>query len=237
MPGAFLGVRELPGDGGQIQSIRQILVDIEEHYVVDALLGHGRSQVGFDASDGRKEPFPSCSGKRDCEIDPLQFKLSTSLNNGGSQRCSAEHVCQGDLGGNVRAAVQKIWQHTELPFTLPHVNVLAIQVVNFRRDCTGFEFRITKDDTQRSQMMLLYCRKQDIYTFFPFPFFFRDLILSLATNGGGQGPRDPPRSATVRIYRIWNMVHNTKTFDMQSSFVAFNTLSQVQGTHATLPHR
>ena len=31
-------------------------------------------------SDGRKGPFPSCSGNRDCEIDPHQFKLSTSLN-------------------------------------------------------------------------------------------------------------------------------------------------------------
>ena len=47
MPAAFIGVHELPGDGGQIQSIRQILVDIEEHYVVEALLGHSRSQVGF----------------------------------------------------------------------------------------------------------------------------------------------------------------------------------------------
>ena len=60
-----------------------------------------------------------------------------------------KHVCQGanpgDLGDNVRAAVQKIWQHTELPFKLPHVSVLVyIQVVNFRRDCTGFELRITK---------------------------------------------------------------------------------------------
>ena len=80
MPAAFIGVHELPGDGGQIQSICQILVDIEEHYVVEALLGHSRSQVGFDASDGRKGPFPSCSGNRGCEIDPHQFKLSTSLN-------------------------------------------------------------------------------------------------------------------------------------------------------------
>ena len=55
-------------------------MDNEEHYVVEALLGHSRSQVGFDASDGRKGPFPSCSGNRDCEIDPHQFKLSTSLN-------------------------------------------------------------------------------------------------------------------------------------------------------------
>ena len=47
MPGAFIGVHELPGDGGQIQSIHQIVVDIEEHYVVEALLGHGRSQVGL----------------------------------------------------------------------------------------------------------------------------------------------------------------------------------------------
>ena len=80
MPAAFIGVHELPGDGGQIQSIRQILVDTEEHYVVEALLGHSRSQVGFDASDGRKGSFPSCSGNRDGEIDPHQFKLSTSLN-------------------------------------------------------------------------------------------------------------------------------------------------------------
>ena len=41
---------------------------------------------------------------------------------------------------------------------------LATQVVNFRRDCTGFEFRITKDGSQQSQLMLLYCRKQDRYT-------------------------------------------------------------------------
>ena len=39
MPAGFIGLHELPGDGGQIQSIRQILVDIEEHYVVEALLG------------------------------------------------------------------------------------------------------------------------------------------------------------------------------------------------------
>ena len=66
MPAAFIGVHELPGDGGQIQSIRQILVNIEEHYTVEALLGHGRSQVGFDASDSRKGPLPRCSGNRDC---------------------------------------------------------------------------------------------------------------------------------------------------------------------------
>ena len=59
MPAAFIGVHELPGDDGQIQSIGQILVDIEEHYVVEVLLGHSRSQVGFDTSDGRKGPFPS----------------------------------------------------------------------------------------------------------------------------------------------------------------------------------
>ena len=85
-----------------------------------------------------------------------------------SGAASDKHVCQGanpgDLGGNVRAAVQKIWQHTELPFKLPHVNVLVyIQVVNFRRDCTGFELRITQDGTQQSQLMLLYCWKQDRY--------------------------------------------------------------------------
>ena len=55
-------------------------MDNEEHYVVVALLGYSRSQVGFEASDGRKGLFPSCSGNRDCEIDPHQFKLSTSLN-------------------------------------------------------------------------------------------------------------------------------------------------------------
>ena len=73
-PAAFIGVHELPGDGGQIQSIRQILVDIEEHSIVEVLLGRGRSsQVGFDASEGRKGPFPSCGGKGDCEIDPHQL--------------------------------------------------------------------------------------------------------------------------------------------------------------------
>ena len=33
MRAAFVGIHEMPGDGGQIQSIRQILVDIEEHFV------------------------------------------------------------------------------------------------------------------------------------------------------------------------------------------------------------
>ena len=166
MPAAFIGVHELPGDGGQIQSIRQILVDIEERYVVEALLGHSRSQVGFDASGGRKGPFPSCSGNRDCEIDPHEFVYLTK--HAESQRCCGKHVCQGanpgPLRSNIRAAVQKIWQHTELPFKLPHVNVLVIHIVNFRRDCTGSEFRITKDGTQQSQLMLLYCWKQDRYT-------------------------------------------------------------------------
>ena len=59
--------------------------------------------------------------------------------------------------------VQKIWQHAELPFKLPHVNVLVIQVV-YKPPCTGFELRITKDGTQQSQLMLLYCWKQDRYT-------------------------------------------------------------------------
>ena len=31
-------------------------------------------------------------------------------------------------------------------------------------DCTGFGIRITKDGTQQSQLMLLYCWKQDRYT-------------------------------------------------------------------------
>ena len=54
--------------------MRQILVDIEEHSIIEVLLGHSRSsQVGFDASEGRKGRFPSCSGNRDCEIDPHQF--------------------------------------------------------------------------------------------------------------------------------------------------------------------
>ena len=69
-PAAFIGLHELPGDGGPIQSIRQILVDIEEHSIVEVLLGHGRSsQVEFDSLEGRKGPFPSCSGNRVCEID------------------------------------------------------------------------------------------------------------------------------------------------------------------------
>ena len=103
-PAAFIGVHELPGDGGQIQFIRQILVDIEEHSIVEVLLGHGRSsQVGFDALEGRKGPFPNCSGNRDCEIDPYQFVYLTK--HAGSQWCSGKHVCQGanpdNLGGNV----------------------------------------------------------------------------------------------------------------------------------------
>ena len=77
--GAFTGIHKLPGDGGQIQSIRQILVDIEEHYVVEALLGHGRSLVGIDASEDRKGSFPSCSDNRDCEIDPHQFVYLTNM--------------------------------------------------------------------------------------------------------------------------------------------------------------
>ena len=59
-------------------------------------------QVGFDALDGKKGPFPSCSGNRNCEIDPHQFKLSTSLNNAGSQWCSGKHVCQGANPGGLR---------------------------------------------------------------------------------------------------------------------------------------
>ena len=101
------------------------------------------------------------------EIDPHQLVYLTK--HAGSQWYSGKHVCQGanpgDLGGNVRAAVQKIWQHMELPLKLPYVNVLVyIQVVNFRRDCTGFELRSTKNGTQQSQLMLLYCWKQDRYT-------------------------------------------------------------------------
>ena len=46
-----------------------------------------------------------------------------------SGAAAIKHACQGanpgDLGGKVRAAVQKIWQHTELPFKLPHVNLLV----------------------------------------------------------------------------------------------------------------
>ena len=104
------------------------------------------------ASTSGGAPFPSCSGSRDCEIDSHQFVYLTK--HAGSQWCSGKHVCQGanpgDFGGNVRAAVQKIWQHTELPVKLPYVNVLVIQVVKVRRDCTWFEFRITKDGTQQS---------------------------------------------------------------------------------------
>ena len=135
MPAAFIGIHELPGDGGQIQSICQILVDNEEHYVVEALLGHSRSQVGFDASDGRKGPFPSCSGNRDCEIDPYQFKLSTSLN----MLEASDAVASIRMFTRVRTLVtleamsgqlfrRYGMQSPELPFTLPHVNVLVIQL-------------------------------------------------------------------------------------------------------------
>ena len=99
-PAAFIGVHELPGDGGQIQSIREILVDIEEHCIVEVLLGHGRSfQVGFHALEGRKGPFPSCSGNRDCEIDPHQFVYL--IKHVGSQWWSGRHVCQGANPGNL----------------------------------------------------------------------------------------------------------------------------------------
>ena len=40
------------------------------------------------------------------------------------------------MSARARTAVQKTWQHTELSFKLPYVNVLVIQVVNFRRDQT-----------------------------------------------------------------------------------------------------
>ena len=61
---------------GKSNPSRQILVDIEEHSIVEVLLGHGRSpQVGFDASEGRKGPFPSCSGNIACEIDPHDHQL------------------------------------------------------------------------------------------------------------------------------------------------------------------
>ena len=54
-----------------------------------------------------RDPFPCCSGKRDCEVDRHQFVYLTK--HAGSQWCSGKHVCQranpGDLGGNVRAAV------------------------------------------------------------------------------------------------------------------------------------
>ena len=53
----------------------------------------------------------------------------------------------GDFGGNVRVAVQKIWQRTELSFKLPHVNVLVIQVVNFRTDQYSIIYsRISRSD-------------------------------------------------------------------------------------------
>ena len=40
------------------------------------------------------------------------------------------------MSARSRTAVQKAWQHRELSFKLPHVNILVIQVVNFRRDQT-----------------------------------------------------------------------------------------------------
>ena len=48
---------------------------------------------------------------------------------------------------SARTAVQEIWQDTELSFKLPHVNVLVIQVVNFRRDQWSIFFsRISQSD-------------------------------------------------------------------------------------------
>ena len=150
-PGAFIGVHELPGDGGQIQSIRQVLVDIEEHSIVEVLLGHGRSsEVDFDASDGRKGPFPSCSDNRACEIEPHPAAcLPQSLNMLEASGAAASMfagvqtlVTLEAMSANIVVHNQKIWQQTELSFKLPHVNVLVIQVVNLRRDqwsiiCSG----------------------------------------------------------------------------------------------------
>ena len=149
----FTGVHELPGDGGQIQSIRQILVDIEEHSIVEVLVGHGRSsQVGFDASEGRKGSFPSCSGNR--LVKQILTSLSTpqSLNvleaSGAAVSVFARVRTLVTLEAmSARTAVQKIWQHTELSFKLPHVNVLVIRVVNFRRDqCSSICSRISQSD-------------------------------------------------------------------------------------------
>ena len=63
--------------------------------------------------------------------------------------------------GRTRSCLSRFLMSKEL---LAHVTVLVTPVVNFRRDCTGFEFRITKDGTQQLQLMLIYCRKQDRYT-------------------------------------------------------------------------
>ena len=83
-------------NGGQIQSISQISLwtCTEEHYVVEALLGHGRSQVGFDASEGGKGPFPSCCGNRDCEIDPRSPAcLPRSLNKPQTMAAVQRQAC------------------------------------------------------------------------------------------------------------------------------------------------
>ena len=52
---------------------------------------------------------------------------------------------------SARTTVQKIWQHTELPFQLPHVSVLVIQVVNFRRD-HAVEHRLQPHQPKRSRV-------------------------------------------------------------------------------------
>ena len=55
------------------------------------------------------------------------------------------------MSARSRIAIQKIWQHTELSFKLPHVNVLVIQVVNFRRDQT-VEHHLQPHQPKRSRV-------------------------------------------------------------------------------------
>ena len=75
-----------------------------------------------------------------------------------------KHVCQGanpgDLGDNVRAAVQKTWQHTELPFKLKFL--MSASLFIYKSWILGgivpglSSGLITKLGTQQSQLMLLY---------------------------------------------------------------------------------
>ena len=96
------------------------------------------SQIGFDASEGRKGPFPSCSGNRDCEIDPRQLVYLTK--HAASQTgAAASMFARVQTLVTLEAMSGQLFrrsgrQHAELSFKLPHVHVLVIQVVNFRRD-------------------------------------------------------------------------------------------------------
>ena len=55
------------------------------------------------------------------------------------------------MSARSRTAVQKIWQHTELSFKLPYVNVLVIQVVNLTRHQT-VEHHLQPHQPKRSRV-------------------------------------------------------------------------------------